>query len=122
MLNISKTIYIGEGPKLAIGNTIGNVVNEAVIIPAGNTQKELNKLSMLTHKFSIIKEILKIMGQIQARTGEIPTLDDALQELLENYKKSKKQIEKLNQIRRPIQFSKNRLIQIKTSIHIQTKK
>jgi len=33
------------------------------------------------------KEILKIMGQIQARTGEIPTLDDALQELLNNYKK-----------------------------------
>jgi len=27
------------------------------------------------------------MGQIQAKTGEIPTLDDALQELLENYKK-----------------------------------
>jgi len=27
------------------------------------------------------------MGQIQARTGEIPTLDDALQELLNNYKK-----------------------------------
>jgi len=33
------------------------------------------------------KEILKIMGQIQARTGEIPTLDDALKELLNNYKK-----------------------------------
>jgi hypothetical protein len=33
------------------------------------------------------KEILKIMGQIQARTGEIPTLDDALQELVNNYKK-----------------------------------
>lgn len=33
------------------------------------------------------KEILKIMGEIQARTGEIPTLDDALQEMLENYKK-----------------------------------
>jgi len=33
------------------------------------------------------KEILKIMGQIQAKTGEIPTLDDALQELLANYKK-----------------------------------
>jgi len=27
------------------------------------------------------------MGQIQARTGKIPTLDDALKELLENYKK-----------------------------------
>ena len=33
------------------------------------------------------KEILKIMGEIQARTGEIPTLDDALQEILRNYKK-----------------------------------
>jgi len=33
------------------------------------------------------KEILKIMGQIQARTGEIPTIDDALQEMLSNYKK-----------------------------------
>ena len=33
------------------------------------------------------KEILKIMGQIQAKTGEIPTLDDALQEMLSNYKK-----------------------------------
>ena len=36
------------------------------------------------------KEILKIMGQIQARTGKIPTLDDALQEMLENYKKKRK--------------------------------
>jgi len=31
--------------------------------------------------------ILKIMGQIQARTMEIPTLDDMLQEMLSNYKK-----------------------------------
>jgi hypothetical protein len=36
-------------------------------------------------------ELLKIMGQIQARTGKIPTLDDALKELLENYKKKSKQ-------------------------------
>ena len=35
-------------------------------------------------------ELLKIMGQIQARTGKIPTLDDALKELLENYKKKVK--------------------------------
>lgn len=34
-------------------------------------------------------ELLKVMGQIQARTGKIPTLDDALKELLENYKKRK---------------------------------
>jgi len=36
------------------------------------------------------KEILKIMGEIQARTGKIPTLDDAMQEMLENYKKKSK--------------------------------
>jgi hypothetical protein len=36
------------------------------------------------------KEILKIMGQIQARSGEIPTIDDALQEMLNNYKKKSK--------------------------------
>ena len=36
------------------------------------------------------KEILKIMGEIQARTGVIPTLDDALQEMLENYKRKSK--------------------------------
>jgi len=36
------------------------------------------------------KEILKIMGQLQAKTGEIPTLDDALKKLLENYKKKSK--------------------------------
>ncbi len=36
------------------------------------------------------KEILKIMGKIQARTGEIPTIDDALQEMLNNYKKKSK--------------------------------
>ena len=30
------------------------------------------------------------MGQLQAKTGEIPTLDDALKELLENYKKKSK--------------------------------
>lgn len=38
------------------------------------------------------KEILKIMGEIQARTGKIPTLDDALQEMLENYKKKSKKV------------------------------
>lgn len=35
-------------------------------------------------------DLLKVMGQIQARTGKIPTLDDALKELLENYKKKTK--------------------------------
>ena len=33
------------------------------------------------------KDLLKVMGQIQAKTGEIPTLDDALKELLDNYKR-----------------------------------
>ena len=33
------------------------------------------------------KDLLKVMGKIQAKTGEIPTLDDALKELLENYKR-----------------------------------
>jgi hypothetical protein len=35
-------------------------------------------------------DLLKVMGQIQTRTGKIPTLDDALKELLENYKKKSK--------------------------------
>ena len=33
------------------------------------------------------KDLLKVMGKIQAKTGEIPTLDDALKELLDNYKR-----------------------------------
>ena len=36
------------------------------------------------------KDLLKVMGKIQAKTGEIPTLDDALIELLSNYKKKSK--------------------------------
>ena len=32
-------------------------------------------------------EILKVVGQIQARTGKSVTIDEALRELLENYKK-----------------------------------
>jgi len=35
------------------------------------------------------KDLLKVMGHLQAKTGEIPTLDDALKELLDNYKKKK---------------------------------
>jgi hypothetical protein len=34
-------------------------------------------------------DLLKVMGLIQSRTGKISTLDDALKELLENYKKKK---------------------------------
>jgi len=33
------------------------------------------------------KDLLKVMGKIQAKSGEIPTLDDALKELLDNYKR-----------------------------------
>ena len=33
------------------------------------------------------KDLLKVMGKIQAKTGEISTLDDALKELLDNYKR-----------------------------------
>ena len=36
------------------------------------------------------RDLLKVMGQLLAKTGEIPTLDDALKELLENYKKKSK--------------------------------
>lgn len=36
------------------------------------------------------KEILKVMGRIQAKTGKIPTIDDTLKELLDSYKKNKK--------------------------------
>jgi len=35
-------------------------------------------------------EILKVIDQIQDKLGKIPTLDDALKELLENYKKKSK--------------------------------
>ena len=35
-------------------------------------------------------ELLKIIGQIQAKTGKPTTVDDALKELLENYKKKSK--------------------------------
>jgi len=38
------------------------------------------------------KDLLKVMGHLQAKTGEIPTLDDALKELLENYKKKSKKM------------------------------
>jgi len=36
------------------------------------------------------RDLLKVMGQLLAKTGEIPRLDDALKELLENYKKKSK--------------------------------
>ena len=50
------------------------------------------------------KDLLKVMGKIQAKSGEIPTLDDALKELLANYKKKSKKLlifqEKNNEKRR----------------------
>ncbi len=47
----------------------------------------MEKITSIRITKSTHREILKVMGKIQAKTGEIPTLDDALQELLENYKK-----------------------------------
>jgi Arc/MetJ family transcription regulator len=35
-------------------------------------------------------ELMKIIGQIQAKTGKPTTIDDALKELVENYKKKSK--------------------------------
>jgi hypothetical protein len=35
-------------------------------------------------------ELLKIIGQIQAKTGKPTTIDDALKELVQNYKKKSK--------------------------------
>ena len=48
---------------------------------------QLSDITTIRITKSTHKEILKIMGQIQARNGEIPTIDDALQEMLNNYKK-----------------------------------
>jgi len=47
----------------------------------------LKDVTTVRIKKSTHKDLLKVMGQIQAKTGEIPTLDDALKELLENYRK-----------------------------------
>ncbi len=37
----------------------------------------------------IHKEVLKIQGQIQARTGEFTTMDDVIEELTKSYKRHK---------------------------------
>ncbi len=50
------------------------------------TKYALKDITTIRITKSTHKEILKIMGEIQAKTGEIPTLDDALQEMLSNYK------------------------------------
>jgi len=49
----------------------------------------LEKITSIRITKSTHREILKVMGKIQSKTGEIPTLDDALQELIQNYKKKK---------------------------------
>ncbi len=49
----------------------------------------MEKITSIRITKSTHKELIKVMGKIQAKTGEIPTLDDALRELLENYKKKK---------------------------------
>jgi len=36
------------------------------------------------------KELLKIQGEIQAKTGEFTSMDDVIQELVELYRKSHK--------------------------------
>ncbi len=54
------------------------------------TKYALEDITTIRITKSTHKEILKIMGQIQAKTGEIPTIDDALQEMLSNYKKKSK--------------------------------
>jgi len=54
------------------------------------TKYALKDITTIRITKSTHKEILKIMGEIQARTGEIPTLNDALQEMLSNYKKKSK--------------------------------
>jgi len=33
------------------------------------------------------KELLKIQGQLQAKTGEFTSMDDVIEELVKNYKK-----------------------------------
>jgi len=58
-----------------------------VFITVEYTKYALKDITTIRITKSTHKEILKIMGEIQARTGEIPTLDDALQEMLSNYKK-----------------------------------
>ena len=55
------------------------------------TKYILKNITTIRITKSTRKEIPKIIGEIQERTGEIPTLDDALQEMLSNYKmKSRK--------------------------------
>ena len=38
---------------------------------------------------SIHRELVKIQGQIQARTGESTSMEDVLEELVKSYKKKK---------------------------------
>ena len=38
---------------------------------------------------SLHKELLKIQGQIQARSGEFTTMDDVIAELVKRYRKRK---------------------------------
>lgn len=38
----------------------------------------------------IHKEVLKIQGQIQARTGEFTSMDDVIEELVSSFKKKRR--------------------------------
>jgi len=51
------------------------------------TEYALKDITTIRITKSTHKDLLKVMGKIQAKTGEIPTLDDALKELLDNYKR-----------------------------------
>ena len=60
---------------------------KSLFITVQYTKYALADITTIRITKSTHKKILKIMGQIQARTGKISTLDDALQEMLSNYKK-----------------------------------
>jgi len=65
-------------------NKFSNLIYQVYLISIRLADNTTIRIGKNTHT-----ELLKVMGQIQARTGKIPTLDDALKELLENYKKKK---------------------------------
>lgn len=65
-------------------NKFSNLIYHVYLISIRLADNTTIRIGKNTHT-----ELLKVMGQIQARTGKIPTLDDALKELLENYKKKK---------------------------------
>ena len=65
-------------------NNFSNLIYQVYLISIRLADNTTIRIGKNTHT-----DLLKVMGQIQARTGKIPTLDDALRELLDNYKKKK---------------------------------